>query len=703
MRWPWNKREQKSGSLVQYPQGGIYYLGTSGAGNNRLRDYAQAYRLCDTIYSCVNLIVQSAVPVPWYVYRDTADGEPEEVDKHPLVDWMKNPGEGMDWTEFQSRVYSFYELLGNTYIHKLVGTFGKYGKVGVFLPQLMTPKWNNDGTLNHYEYRIGGLVYSYPPEQIIHVKTFNPENPLIGLPPTQVLAGKIDISRFGELWTIALLENEARPSGALTTDKGLNAQQREVLKQSIKDNYSGYQNAGRPLVLEAGLKWQSFSFTPKELEFINSRKITMREICAAYKVPPELLGDNENKTYSNIKEARKALYQEAVMPLLDKFKDALNRELVPLFDQSGVYLDYDVSAIDALSEDLNALWTRLLAAYDKGTITRNELRTEIGYGELEGPDVISEPVSAIITPVDEIGKEEPEPMPVVVAPPAASPDEPLPNKPPKKAIRRVSVKGGFWQKSERKEAKWNAFARRVQARQRAIEQIAKKYLGAQADRIAKEVRKAPSVQMLNQWGILDKQKEAELYAEIAYPWYADSFKKAVASGMAAGKGEIFDGESKAGFWTEEFRQKVWKLMIESGTKISETTMEKVMDMLEGAEMESMTVNELAQKIKVTFDEFSHSRARRIARTEAAKVENAGELEGYRNTEFVELKGWLCAFVELSREAHMQADADYSDNPIELDEDFIVGGEGLMHPGDPKGSPANVIQCLCTLFPQVKEL
>ena len=97
------------------------------------------------------------------------------------------------------------------------------------------------------------------------------------------------------------------------------------------------------------------------------------------------------------------------------------------------------------------------------------------------------------------------------------------------------------------------------------------------------------------------------------------------------------------------------------------------------------------------------RARRIARTEAGKVENAGELEGYKETEFIEFKGWLCSFVELSRQAHKDADATYSDDPIPLDEDFIVDGESLSCPLDPKGSPGNVINCLCTLFPQVKEI
>jgi len=706
MKWPFGKKiEKKTGSpLVQY-QGGIYYIGASGSSTPRLKDYVAGYRLCDTVYSCVNLIVQSAVLVPWYVYRDNADGEPDEIDKHPLVEWMKKPGLGMDWTEFLTRNLSFYLITGNSYIRKMIGSFGLRGQMEVLFPQFMTPKPKPDGTLSYYEYQAGGRVVTFPIDQIVHTKTFNPENALIGLSPIQVLARKIDMAQFGELWTIALLEKQCQPSMILMNKSLIGGDQLEKLKQDLHDQYSGYENAGNPMLLTGG-EWSvdKGSFSPKEVEFLNSKRALMREICAAYKVAPELFGDSENKTYSNIKEARKALYQEAVLPLLGKFKNAFNEQIVPAFDASGVYLDYDVSSIDALSEDLNSLWTRLLDAYRAGTVTRNELRTEIGWGEIEGaPDVIAEPVSMITTPVDQLGKE-PEPAPVEL-PPAKPAEEPPVEEPPKKPpkARIVSIKGGFWQLPERKEAKWNAFARRVQARERGIQKIAAQHLREQAERIVKQVKKAPSVNTIDRWLVLDKEKEAGLFVDSSIRWYIDSFTKAVRSGMAAGKGEISDGEEKVWVFKPEYEAKLRKIVVESGTKIAETTMEDIIGLLETAELENQTVTELAKAIQVLMGERETWRSRRIAMTEAAKVENAGELIGYKESEFIELKGWLCAFVEHSRQDHMDADAKYSDDPIELDSDFEVGDKLMAHPGDPKGGASQVCNCLCTLYPQVKEL
>ena len=705
MKWPWSKRiEKKAGdSLVQY-QAGIYWLG-SGASTSRLKDFIQGYRLNDTVYSCVNLIAQSAALVPWYVYREKSDGDVEEVDRHPLGEWMDKPGPGLDWTEFLTQSLSYYLLAGNSYIYKLIGSFGKYGQVAVLMPQFMTPKPRKDGTIDVFEYRIAGQLITYPSDQIIHVKAFNPENQLIGLSPIQVLCRKVDIARLGELWTVALLENQAQPSGGLTLGKDthLTPDQRDKLNSELKAQFAGYENAGKPLILEGGWDWKAFSFTPKEVEFLNSKRAVMREICAAYKVAPELFGDSENKTYSNIQEARKALYQEAVIPLLGKFKNAFNEQIVPHFDDSGaIFLDYDVSGIDALSEDLNALWTRVLAAKGAGTVTRDEAREEMGYGELPGGDVLTESISIVSTPVDQLGKEPPKPEP---PPPAqGDEDEEEPPPPPKKS-RIVHVKGGFWQKAERKKAKWTAFNRRVMAQERALDAIAQKYLNAQGDRIAAKVKKAPSLGMVDKWNVLDQEKEAGLFVNAAMPWYVATFRHGVSTGMAAGKGEIFDGESKGdvGIWTPEFEEAVRKLILLSGTQIAETTLLSIMMELEMAEMESMTVAEFARAIQDKIEGLTPMRARRIARTETVKVENYGQLEGFRQTEFVELKGWLCAFVELSREAHMAADSQYSAAPIPLDEDFIVGGMPMAYPGDPRGGAAQVCNCLCDVFPEVKEI
>ena len=433
----------------------------------------------------------------------------------------------------------------------------------------------------------------------------------------------------------------------------------------------------------------------------------MREICAAYKVAPELFGDSENKTYSNVKEARKALYQEAVIPLLGKFKNAFNEQIVPHFDDSGaIFLDYDVSGIDALSEDLNALWTRVLAAKGAGTITRDEAREEIGYGELPGGDVLTESISIISTPVDQLGKE-PEKPPVPKPKPGDGDEEDEEEEPVKSSAiihpKGVSVKGGFWQKAERKRAKWESHRRGILARERALDAIAQKYLHAQAERIAAQIKKAPSLDKLDRWGIIDSDTEAGLYADASMPWYVATYRHGVSRGLAAGKGEIFDGEAKGGLWTEAIAAAIRQMILYSGTKIAETTMLTVFEFMETAEIESWTVAELAKNIRAKVGELTPARAQLIARTEAVKVENYGQLEGFRESEFIELKGWLCAFVELSRESHMAADAEYSANPIPLDEDFIIGGVPMAYPGDPKGGAGNVCECLCDIFPQVKEV
>jgi hypothetical protein len=83
----------------------------------------------------------------------------------------------------------------------------------------------------------------------------------------------------------------------------------------------------------------------------------------------------------------------------------------------------------------------------------------------------------------------------------------------------------------------------------------------------------------------------------------------------------------------------------------------------------------------------------------ARTENWGGIEGYKQNEFVDTKGWLCEFVEDSREDHKKADGQ----EVPLDADFKVGNEMLAYPGDPKGEAGNVVNCLCSTYPVVGEL
>jgi hypothetical protein len=99
--------------------------------------------------------------------------------------------------------------------------------------------------------------------------------------------------------------------------------------------------------------------------------------------------------------------------------------------------------------------------------------------------------------------------------------------------------------------------------------------------------------------------------------------------------------------------------------------------------------------------LSETRARLISRTESAKIENWGQLEGYKKTGYIELKGWLCSMVPDSRDSHIEADKRYSEHPIPLNEPFIVGGKQMQYPGDPAGGAKEVCNCLCSHFPAIR--
>jgi phage portal protein BeeE len=125
------------------------------------------------------------------------------------------------------------------------------------------------------------------------------------------------------------------------------------------------------------------------MAWLEGLKFSGREIAIAFGVPPELIGDNSNKTYSNYGEARMAFYLETVLPLMDFLRDELNNWLTPLYGDS-YYLDYDRDEIEAIQEDRKEVWSRANKSFASGLLTKNEAREMIGYESVEGGDEFKE-------------------------------------------------------------------------------------------------------------------------------------------------------------------------------------------------------------------------------------------------------------------------------------------------------------------------
>jgi len=141
-------------------------------------------------------------------------------------------------------------------------------------------------------------------------------------------------------------------------------------------------------LLEEGLDWQEMSINPKDMDFIQSKNSASREITLAFGVPPQLLGINGDNTYSNMQEARLALWEETLIPLLDKLSDSLGSWLSYWY-QEEIIIDFDRDAISALTEKRENLWSKIAGA---DFMTVNEKRSFVGLAPVKGGDNLPLPL-----------------------------------------------------------------------------------------------------------------------------------------------------------------------------------------------------------------------------------------------------------------------------------------------------------------------
>jgi HK97 family phage portal protein len=226
-----------------------------------------------------------------------------------------------------------------------------------------------------------------PIPPVLHISLPHPLDDHYGLAPLEAAAVALDTHNAASRWNKSLLDNAARPSGALVYagPEGalLSEPQFERLKRELETTYQGSANAGRPLLLEGGLDWKAMSLTPKDMDFLEARNAAAREIALAFGVPPMLLGIPGDNTYSNLQEASRSLWRQTILPLANRVCCAFGHWLGPAYGTERLHLAVDADRIDALADDRAAAWKRV---NDAAFLTINEKRQALGYTPLPGGD-----------------------------------------------------------------------------------------------------------------------------------------------------------------------------------------------------------------------------------------------------------------------------------------------------------------------------
>jgi len=333
------------------------------------------------VYRCVRMIAETAASVPLLLYR----GE-EEIGAHAFPDLVSRPNPVQVGPEFLEALFGHLLVAGNSYV-EAVAVDDEIRELHVLRPDRMKVVPGTDGWPEAYEYTVAGRTVRLAGDcvpgvrSVLHMKLFHAAHDHYGMSPLEAAATAVDLHNTATRWNKALLDNSARPSGALVytaRDGNLTTEQYERLKAELEQGFQGAVNAGRPLLLEGGLDWKSMSLSPKDMDFLEVKNTAAREIALALGVPPMLLGIPGDNTYANMAEATRAFWRQTVIPLVGRTSKALSRWLAPAWD-ADLELRPDLDAVDALSPEREALWARL----DKASfLTLNEKRAAAGYSPL---------------------------------------------------------------------------------------------------------------------------------------------------------------------------------------------------------------------------------------------------------------------------------------------------------------------------------
>jgi HK97 family phage portal protein len=302
---------------------------------------------------------------------------------HPALALLGTPGLGASGPGLIETLAAQLLLHGNAYVEVAVGPDGLPAALFALRPERVEVETDSRGWPTGYIYRAGLTLSRYPADTIgdqvglLHIRTFHPLDDHYGAGCLGPAASALDVHNAAAKWNRALLDNAARPSGALVYQPGdggtLSAEQFDRLKAEIEAQFSGKENAGRPMLLEGGLSWQPLAMTPAEMDFARARDTAAREIALAFGVPPLLLGLPGDSTYANYKEANVALWRLTLLPLVTRLTSALSAHLRHWWPDLELSVDRD--AIPALSADRASLWAQVSGA---SFLTDEEKRRMLG-------------------------------------------------------------------------------------------------------------------------------------------------------------------------------------------------------------------------------------------------------------------------------------------------------------------------------------
>ena len=347
---------------------------------NAPRLFEAGFRHNPVAYRCIRMVAETAASVPVKLGCELC-----EADHDRVTGLLARPEAGVTGQALLESLYGDLQVSGNAFLEMVSGAdedIAGLRRVPVGAVEAL-----KDGSGFSIRTASGRRVVRDDASgwsRLLHLRALDPSARTMAMAPLQAASRAVEIHNSGSNWAKALIDNAARPSGALIYGRDgshLTPDQFSRLKDQLEDAHMGARQAGRPMLLEGGLEWKPMSLTPTDMDFIEARRESAREIALAFGVPPMLLGIPGDNTYANYREANLAFWRLTVLPLVHRTVRALE-DWFSGVSRDPVTLKADLDAVPALGPEREALWNRLSAA---DFLSTDEKREIAGFAPLEVP------------------------------------------------------------------------------------------------------------------------------------------------------------------------------------------------------------------------------------------------------------------------------------------------------------------------------
>jgi HK97 family phage portal protein len=581
---------------------------------------------------------------------------------NPLVKVLNRPNQFHSGAQFWKLFQKYYDLAGAAFIFVERGTelFEKGNVIKsmhLLRPDLVKVNINADGTeIVGYEYnKSAGNVIKYTPQEVLYFFNPDPKSPLHGASLIKAgvyaIESDIQLSRYHA----NVLKNGGKVDSVFKfKSPQLTNDQLKTLKAQFNEQIAGAEKSGTPLFLGGDADYQRISLSPEELSYLQSKSVTLDDICILTGVPRAILSNVSDVKFANADASVAVFLRETIKPLLKNLVTQLDWKLIPA--------EYDLDFVDPTPEDVDRKIKILEAGNTVNAMTTNEKRLMLGLEPYKNPeaDQIMLPFSLMPMGSERSSSLMQEGMRKSIK------DFRHPNADP--AIRKQY--GEIMDK-------------RLTSRGKKVSTEIEKYFVAQKERVLSHIG---GTKVFRKKGIIDDAFNRTLEIKIAkntlLPLLQEILKEAGKDAMGYVGSEFdFTLSGEIGGWLD----KRASLFAE---EINETTYGKLVTQFEDSLAEGESREELIGRIESTYEGFTEGRSRVIASTETHGATQKGTIEGYKQGG-APIKIWVSVGDNSVRDSHAAADGE----EVPIGHAF---SNGLMYPGDARGGADEVVNCRCTI-------